>query len=178
MGRTNRLVSLSVPFNLLGPDCEFLVAPTDALVRTLCAIVKKNMQKLYDEAGDEWTWSDDRKFLELRHKDSKFLILRHGDGQIAGFLAFRFEPGGVAYIYELQAVVSGRGVGTRLLQTLERICRELTNVRKLLLTVLCGNSDARRFYEKHGWRQDETCPVNAKYVVLCKLIGLDCSLDC
>ena len=136
------------------------------LIRICFALVKKNMKPLYDAAGGDWTWSDQRKLAELRHEDMRYLVFAD-----SGFLAFRFEwEGAVAYIYEVHAAVPGRGVGSALMAALERLCVEKTEIRKLMLTVLRGNSEALAFYRRRGWREDEDSPADAAYVILCKLI--------
>lgn len=47
----------------------------------------------------------------------------------------------------------GRGTGGRILEKTEECCRK-KGVERLLLDVREGNGTARKFYQKHGFRED------------------------
>lgn len=49
----------------------------------------------------------------------------------------------------------GSGAGSRLLREAERVMAEL-GYRRAVLWVIAGNTRARAFYERHGWRSDGT----------------------
>jgi GNAT superfamily N-acetyltransferase len=158
----------------LGPKIKFTSSPTPELSSFFFTLTKKNMESLYNAAGDDWRWHDTRKMEELTHEDMRYLIFSEAQ-EILGFMAFRFETDlgdmrPIVYIYEVQTVVAGRGVGAALMAALDRVCLERTGVRKSMLTVLRINEAAVKFYRRLSWREDEDSPEGEVYLILCKFL--------
>jgi len=72
-------------------------------------------------------------------------LVAESDGRPAGLVTYREEPGSVEIVY-LETVVKGAGVGTQLLDAVERE----TGTRRLRLVTTNDNLDALRFPRKAG----------------------------
>ena len=75
------------------------------------------------------------------------------DGRPAGLVTYRQESDGVEICY-LETVVQGAGVGTKLLDAVERE----TGASRLWLVTTNDNLDALRFYQRRGFRISEVRP--------------------
>jgi ribosomal protein S18 acetylase RimI-like enzyme len=130
-------------------------AQLDAGVVDECfAMLKRNMEQHYVTSYGEW--SDKLKRAELNHADARYLLVRDAaTGALVGFCHVRFEweeHDVVLYVMEIQLEdsVRRRGLGKRLMQTLELIARK-NALDAVALTVLGSDTDARRFYDRLGY---------------------------
>jgi ribosomal protein S18 acetylase RimI-like enzyme len=73
-------------------------------------------------------------------------IVAEADGEPVGLLTYQDEAGDVEIAY-LQASVTGRGIGTRLVDAVG----ERTGARRLWLVTTNDNLDALRFYQRRGF---------------------------
>jgi GNAT superfamily N-acetyltransferase len=81
------------------------------------------------------------------------LILCSRSRSVEGFAWLSFAPrvmNGAAYLRLLLVAAPGRGLGAQLLAAAEAAVRPRANHLYLLATT--DNVDARRFYERHGYR--------------------------
>jgi GNAT superfamily N-acetyltransferase len=89
------------------------------------------------------------------------LVIEGDNGQVAGISVVgpprRAEPScvGELWMINLEPAAWGRGLGTQLLGAATDELRGAGYV-EAVLWVLAGNSRARRFYEREGWRPDGT----------------------
>ena len=170
-GRSGALVNVAdkvSSFDTNHPDVKFSVCIASATAALLTTLTRTNMQTLYDTSG-EWRWSDAKKNSEFSHPKSRFFIW--GDQPVGGFLCFRFlvESGlPVMYIWELQVVEKGAGIGSKLLSLASKFCQTQTAIKDQFLTCFSANQPALDFYYKHGFRIHKSSPPNACYRILCR----------
>ncbi len=108
-----------------------------------------------NEITDEWHSLPALKW-RLDRPDAIFLVAE-AEGRIAA-MAFAAPSGSLkAKLHQLYVspTSQGRGLGRDLLAAVES---ELSTVRTLELEVEEANAPARRFYERHGFRQVGTTP--------------------
>ena len=76
-------------------------------------------------------------------------------GNIIGYCHAGLSDYGVAYLSTIgvSKISRQRGVGSRLMEELEKICRK-RGVRKLWLMVTHVNREAISFYRKYGYRKE------------------------
>jgi ribosomal protein S18 acetylase RimI-like enzyme len=129
------------------------------------------MPELAPYVSDAQTWAvRGALYEELLAKPDTVLLLAEADAALIGYgLAHVMAVGDTwlpdtwatgARIGEIESLAvlpeyRGRGVGTRLLDALEREL-EADGVRDLVLGVLPGNAAAIRLYERHGYRSTWT----------------------
>ena len=164
-------------FTPTNPDITFHTSISQEDSAKIFNITKENMQAIYDTCGSsEWAWDDKKKQIELGSKRNRFLIFRQS-GQIIGFIVFRFliDDGiPVAYVWEIQVVhdgdYRGKGLGTRMMASLESLVLNETGIRKISLTVLNNNERAKKFYSKLSYIVDKSSPrgTNSCYAFLSK----------
>ena len=93
----------------------------------------------------------------LRSQD---MFMALADGQCAGF--FYYIPKGAFHGFPYLHIIAvkeeyrGKGIGAALLDRFESIAFEKAD--KVFLVVADFNPDAKRFYEKHGYRQAGEIP--------------------
>jgi N-alpha-acetyltransferase 40 len=163
-GRASTIVALadraSLPpsFEQNGHKIEFTKKlPASVSSSQLLELTRNNMRTYYDNAGDaEWKWDDEKKNSELRNSKNIFVLLTDPSGALIGFCVFRFLVDNtvpVVYVWELQleAAAQGKGWGRVLMTAVESFMKEKTGVRKVMLTVLVGNTAAVAFYRKLGY---------------------------
>ncbi|KAI8980654.1 acyl-CoA N-acyltransferase [Trametes punicea] len=127
-----------------------------------------NMRSLVESSS--FGWNPKKKRKELFHRNARFILVYDGDraAQNGGtdrpiaFSMFRFERDqgeDLLYCYELQVSQAFRrsGLGHFLVDKLTEIGKHY-GMSKIMLTVLKGNIDARRFYSKAGFELDPTSP--------------------
>jgi hypothetical protein len=144
---------------------------TEEKVRFL-NLTRTNMRELYNACTEpEWRWCDDEKSKMFSHPKSRFLVI-----QDEGFVCFRFlvdSKRPVVYVYELQIEKPGLGLGTLLMDEIERLCRSLVpGVRTCILTCFNHNVPALSFYKKLGFSVDVSSPKpgSSSYCILSKRI--------
>ena len=134
---------------------------TDDLAVWAFALLKENMEAIYEEGG--WGWKDSQKRKELLHDDARFLIAFDEQEKPVGFSHFRFSPEGqtvVLYIYELQIHSDFRykGLGQHTTRTLELVALR-HKMEWVMLTVFKKNKSSMNFFMgKMKYEVDETSP--------------------
>ncbi|GAA5848433.1 hypothetical protein JCM5353_000241 [Sporobolomyces roseus] len=142
-------------------------------------LFETNMKTFYEQSSDGWDPAEKRK--ELFHSESRFVVLRSSSldtnndkaptaPKLLGYSIFRFDTEetasededelcDVVYCYELQveAGCKGMGVGRSVMDTLNRIGKEM-KMDKTMLTVFKANASAVKFYRKIGFTLDEMDP--------------------
>lgn len=96
------------------------------------------------------SWDEARHQREPLHPE-RYRMLRRG-GETIGFFALRDE-GDNLYVQTIQLIPSARrgGIGSRVMEYIAHLAAEATR-RTIRLRVLRSNHDARRFYERLGYR--------------------------
>jgi len=127
----------------------------DATLHACFDLLKRNMEQHY--VASYGSWSDKEKLAELKHADARYVLVRDASGAVVGFVHLRFEWESddlVLYVMEIQldAGVRRKGLGKRLMQTLELIARKAA-LDAIWLTVLGSDVDARRFYDKLAYEK-------------------------
>lgn len=113
--------------------------------------------------------------LVLFRSPEREVWVARASGRIAGFAVLALRGAFPAYLQSLAVdpALRGSGVGARLLRFVEkRVFREWPN---LFLCVSSFNEDARRFYERHGYRAvgevEDYVIEGASEILLRKTIG-------
>ncbi|CAH8505059.1 unnamed protein product [Schistosoma turkestanicum] len=161
-------ISLEIPDylkvnDIITVECIKACQTDVAVIDELMQLLQENMQNLY--LSSSWGWDAEAKRAEAFHSKSWLIICRCQMSEtqsIVGFVSFRFEreeeyP--VLYCYEIQLYPKFRHlhVGTFLMNILSSIALAL-NMHRVLLTVFKSNKNAIRFFEKLGFKTDETDP--------------------
>ncbi|PSN54922.1 N-alpha-acetyltransferase 40 [Blattella germanica] len=123
---------------------------------------KRNMKTLYEQC--DWGWNDKFKKEEMTDDRAWYLIARttEPESKPVAFSHFRFDldyGDEVLYCYELQLEedVRRKGLGKFMLQVLELI-GFTANMKKVILTVLKHNPQAKSFFTSLKYTIDETSP--------------------
>jgi ribosomal protein S18 acetylase RimI-like enzyme len=139
---------------------------------------KRNMKALYEEC--EWGWNEKVKREEMTDDRAWYLIARtpEPESKPVAFSHFRFDIDfgvEVLYCYELQLEegVRRKGLGKFMLQVLELIGFS-ANMKKVILTVLKHNPEAKAFFTSLKYTIDETSPEDSiferySYEILSKM---------
>lgn len=69
---------------------------------------------------------------------------------------------------QVESEYQRKGLGAFMMKALESIAEHF-KMEKLVLTVLKNNPDACRFYDKLGYKKDETSPDDEDYEILSKV---------
>ena len=115
---------------------------------------------------DELSWRRRRSlYITWLEQERGFLALARSESGVVGYAFVRLEQGAddtfpigerYAELYSLSVASDwrGRGIGTQLLDFVDA---ELASrgVRDLIVSVVLGNSDAQRLYERRGLRPAE-----------------------
>ncbi|GBG32059.1 N-alpha-acetyltransferase 40 [Hondaea fermentalgiana] len=145
-------------------------------------MTEANMKASYEESG--WGWNALKKQRELESEEARLLVAFDTDDVPRAFLHFRFEREEdqlVLYVYEVQvdqATCARKGVGRHIMLLAELIARR-AGMDWVCLTVLNCNEAAAKFYERLGYKMDETSPQvsqmegeeDASYTILSKRCG-------
>lgn len=75
-------------------------------------------------------------------------LVAEADGERAGLVTYAASGDGSVEIVSIEATPRGAGVGTRLLEAVQRA----TGARRLWLVTTNDNLDALRFYQRRGFR--------------------------
>ena len=151
---------------------------TEELSEWAFALLKDNMQKIYEDGG--WGWKDEKKRKELFDEEARFLIAFDDKAKPVGFSHFRFTEEGqtiVLYIYELQieSEFRSKGLGQHMTRTLELVALR-QKMEWVMLTVFKENKSSMHFFmEKMKYAIDETSPSQnifeeATYEILSKCL--------
>ena len=146
------------------------LADLDRLAPLWLAIHHRHQQAMPELApyvDDERSWTERRGlYASLFAERSAHLLLAHDGDRLIGYglayttparetwLADTWQTGDVVGEIESLGVLPeyrGGGIGTRLLAGLHAYL-DSQGVRDVVLGVLPGNVDARRLYERHGYR--------------------------
>lgn len=87
---------------------------------------------------------------KLHHADELPGFLAEEKGKPIGLITYKIL-GGECEVVTLDSLVEGRGVGTRLLESVEEVARE-EGCRRVWLITTNDNLPALRFYQKRGFR--------------------------
>ncbi|MGE0823197.1 MAG: GNAT family N-acetyltransferase [Candidatus Binatia bacterium] len=109
------------------------------------------------EAGLPWSWRPKRVAASIRHPETNVLTV-WVDGRLRGFAIMEFLVEH-AHLNLLAVEPSYRrfGLGRQLVEWLEETAR-VGGIRTIKLEVRAGNSDARVFYQRLGYREMNTIP--------------------
>jgi GNAT superfamily N-acetyltransferase len=140
-------------------SCGLLDAGT---IDWLFDLERRNMKALYEQC--EWGWNDKIKKEEMTDDRAWYLIARTPEPEYkpVAFSHFRFDMDygdEVLYCYELQLEeeVRRKGLGKFMLQVLELIAFS-ADMKKVILTVLKHNPEAKAFFTARKYTIDETSP--------------------
>lgn len=93
-------------------------------------------------------WSLGRRY----HADALPGFVALADGSFAGLVTLHMDPGGwQCEVITLSSRGKAPGTGAALLAAAERHARE-QGCRRIYLTTTNDNTNAMRFYQRHGWR--------------------------
>lgn len=136
--------------------------------------IELNMKHYYDlpNVNEKYGWTWDKEELRSFTSDqsSRFLLcFSNVDDKktLMGFSIVRFETedleeeeGWCIYIYDIHTTPEGRhrGIGTILLEELEKLTASLEGATMLRLTCFLENENAMSFYRKHKFLTDPDSP--------------------
>jgi len=110
-----------------------------------------SMSRLLVEHGLNWRWTPARVKKSIKDKETMVLVASI-DGSMSGFAIMKFRDE-ESHLF-LLAVATRRqrtGIGRTLLAWLEKSCRT-AGIRQIRVEVRANNRDARKFYERSGFR--------------------------
>ena len=110
-----------------------------------------SMSRLLVEHGLNWRWTPARVKKSIKDKETMVLVASI-DGSMSGFAIMKFRDE-ESHLF-LLAVATRRqrtGIGRALLAWLEKSCRT-AGMRQIRVEVRANNRDARKFYERSGFR--------------------------
>jgi len=143
-------------------ECKLCGSLDLATVDWIFNLKKRNMKALYEQC--EWGWNDKIKKEEMTDDRAWYLIARtpEPESKPVAFSHFRFDMDygdEVLYCYELQLEeqVRRKGLGKFMLQILELIGFS-AHMKKVVLTVLKHNPEAKAFFTALKYTTDETSP--------------------
>ncbi|AFM23854.1 ribosomal protein S18-alanine N-acetyltransferase [Desulfomonile tiedjei] len=95
-------------------------------------------------------WSRQMFLDELAHRHSRLIVFRES-GQIVGYMCF-WQVLDEAHLFNIAVADTkrGRGIGFKIMQHLEEICRG-NGMNRIILEVARRNSAARALYKKAGF---------------------------
>lgn len=119
-----------------------------------------NMSRLLIEPGLPWRWTPRRVAAHMKERENLVVVARE-ERMLVGFAMAQF--GTDAVHLTLIGVAADRrrsGIGRKLLAWVEDSAK-IAGIFRMSLEVRAGNSDARRFYARLGYK--ETGRVNGYY---------------
>lgn len=95
-------------------------------------------------------WSRQMFLDELAHRHSRLIVFRTS-GQIVGYMCF-WQVLDEAHLFNIAVADTkrGRGIGLKMMQYLDEICRR-NGMNRIILDVARRNSPARALYKKAGF---------------------------
>ncbi|XP_057338364.1 N-alpha-acetyltransferase 40 [Microplitis mediator] len=159
----------NIKFNL---KCHKVKELSSELLSWIFDLMERNMKTLYEQS--HWGWNKSSKHKELTEPTAWYLIAFLDDEPV-GFSHFRYDLDDkveVLYCYELQleSKVRRQGLGRFMMNTLEALSVQ-SAMKKVVLTVLKHNPDAKTFFQSLGYKVDTTSPSdweNLDYLILSK----------
>jgi len=127
--------------------CDVVVLKKPGNLDRLLELTESNMKKMYEQCPG-WGWSLDKKRQEFLHPDSRFIVCSYPNGDLMGFVHFRFEVSDQheqehpeIYLWEIQLASQsrGQGVGSKLMQSVQ-VLAKLHCMKQVTLTVFEGKS--------------------------------------
>lgn len=112
-------------------------------------IHKQNLEWIRRTLESEWGSTEIVTRGRLFHADQLPGFIAFLDGQPAGLLTYRIEAK-ACEIVSLNSVIQGHGVGTALLENVQKVARA-SGCRRLWLITTNDNLQALRFYQKRGF---------------------------
>jgi ribosomal-protein-alanine N-acetyltransferase len=110
-----------------------------------------SMSRLLVEHGLNWRWTPARVKRSIKDKETMVLVARI-DGLLAGFAIMKFrDEESHLFLLAVATKMQRAGIGRALLTWLEKSCRT-AGMRHIRVEVRAGNQNARKFYERSGYR--------------------------
>lgn len=110
-----------------------------------------SMSRLLVEHGLNWRWTPSRVRRSIRDKETMVLVASI-DGRLSGFAIMKFRDNDAhLFLLAVESRMQRTGIGAALLTWLEKSCRT-AGMRHIRVEVRAGNRNARRFYERAGFR--------------------------
>ena len=104
------------------------------------------------EYGLDWTWQAPRVLRNIRDPSTNVIVSREARG-LSGFAVMKYgDEEAHLLLLAVHPARRRRGVGTRLIAWLEETART-AGIGVIRLETRGGNSAARRFYRKLGYRE-------------------------
>ncbi|XP_034950436.1 N-alpha-acetyltransferase 40 [Chelonus insularis] len=152
--------------------CQKVQDLAPELLSWIFDLMERNMKSFYQRSS--WGWNENAKHNELTEPTARYLIAFHSNEPV-GFSHFRFDLDDkiqVLYCYELQLEprVVKQGLGRFMMDTLAALANQ-SLMKKVVLTVLKHNPNAREFFKHLGYKVDKTNPPdweNLDYEILSK----------
>jgi ribosomal-protein-alanine N-acetyltransferase len=124
---------------------------TFALLADFEARAIASMSRLLVEHGLNWRWTPARVKRSIKDKETMVLVARI-DGLLAGFAIMKFrDEESHLFLLAVATKMQRAGIGRALLTWLEKSCRT-AGMRHIRVEVRAGNQNARKFYERSGYR--------------------------
>ncbi len=110
-----------------------------------------SMSRLLVEHGLNWRWTPSRVRRSITDKETMVLVASV-DGRLSGFAIMKFrDEESHLFLLAVAPKMQRAGVGRALLGWLEKSCRT-AGMRHIRVEVRAGNRQARKFYERFGFR--------------------------
>lgn len=110
-----------------------------------------SMSRLLVEHGLDWRWTPSRVRRSIQDKETMVLVASV-DGRLSGFAIMKFrDEESHLFLLAVAPKAQRAGIGRALLAWLEKSCRT-AGMRHIRVEVRAGNLQARKFYERFGFR--------------------------
>ncbi|GCE17610.1 GNAT family N-acetyltransferase [Dictyobacter kobayashii] len=116
-------------------------------------------EHIQQEAFTETQAQIAERLARLEREQTHTILVAEQQGQVVGYVAvhwyFHLMRGSDGYVSELfvHPDQTGHGIGSLLLDTIEKQARQRGCTRLLLMNRRIRESYARKFYAKHGWEE-------------------------
>lgn len=109
------------------------------------------------EYGLSWNWTQRRVMRCIRDASTNVAVIR-GRGELLGFAIMRYgDDDAHIPLFAVQAMHRRSGLGSALLAWLETTA-EVAGIRSIRLEARTGNSAAKSFYARHGFKETGSSP--------------------
>lgn len=109
------------------------------------------------EYGLSWSWTQRRVLRCIRDASTNVAVIRK-DGALLGFAIMRYgDEEAHIPLFAVQAARRRNGLGSALLDWLEATAA-VAGIRSIKLEARVGNSAAKAFYARHGFRETGLSP--------------------